>query len=542
MKRWNILSEYDSKLPLVDQILKNRGIIDVSEFLNSPPISNYFDKFSQELRDSFIKAKEIINNSISENKTIVIYGDYDVDGICSTSILFNTIKKELGYENILYFIPNRFEHGYGLSRKAIEDFNNIHKIGKSLFITVDTGITAQEEIKILKEMGHEVIVVDHHQKPDILPQADCFVWSEDVVASALSWILSKYLGSKDKRSIALAALATVTDVQPLLGFNRTIVKAGLSIMSQDPPIGIKELLKVSGRQGLEVTTYDLGWVIGPRINASGRIVDANESLQLFINDDLKQVSEIAQKLNSLNEDRQEKTLSMYELASTFEDKILPKIIFSESSDYHEGIIGLVAAKLSQKYYRPAVVISLSNGFGKGSVRSVKGFDVISFLRKFEPLFINLGGHPMAAGFSIEEGKLVELKQKIFECIDEYLSDELLIPELNIDLKIPTELVDMKVFNSLEKMKPFGMGNEEPVFLSEGLGIAEINTIGKENQHVRFKLFKDGKYFKAVYFDSFEKTRDFNFGDKIDVIYTIKKNEYNGNIYLDLIVKDLKKSI
>jgi single-stranded-DNA-specific exonuclease len=542
MKRWNILSEYDPKVSLVEQILKNRGVLNVSEFLNSPPVSNYFDKFPKELKESFNKAKDIILNSIKANKTIVIYGDYDVDGICSTALLYNTIKKELGYNNVLYFIPNRFEHGYGLSKKAIDDFNKLHQIEKSLFITVDTGVTAQEEIKILKELGHKVIVVDHHQKPDLLPSADCFVWSEDVVASVLSWILSKYLGSKDKKSIALAALATVTDVQPLLGFNRTIVKAGLNIMNQDPPAGIKELVKVSGRLGAETTTYDLGWVIGPRINASGRLVDANESLLLFINDDLEQISQIAQKLNSLNEDRQGKTLSMYELASTFEKGTLPKIIFSESSEYHEGIIGLVAAKLSQKYYRPAVVISLSNGFGKGSVRSVKGFDVISFLRKFEPLFINLGGHPMAAGFSIEEEKLIELKKKVFECVDEFLSDELLVPELNIDLKVPVELVDMKVFNTLEKMKPFGMGNEEPIFLSEGFGIAEINTIGKENQHVRFKLFKDGNYYKAVYFDSFEKTRELNFGDKINVVYTIKKNEYNGNTYQDLIVKDLRKSI
>ncbi len=541
MKRWNILSEYNPKVTLVEQILKNRGITDTQEFLSPPPVSNYFDKLNPDLRDSFSLAKKIIQAAINQNKTIVIYGDYDVDGICSTAILYNTIKKELGYQNILFFIPNRFEHGYGLSAKAIEDLTKKYNIGRSLFITVDTGITAQEEIKILKEMGHEVIVVDHHQKPDIMPQADCFVWSDNVVASTLSWLLSKYLGSKDKKIISLAALATVTDVQPLLGFNRTIVKAGLSILNTDPPAGIKALMKVAGREGSEITTYDLGWVIGPRLNASGRLVDADDSLFLFIDDDLDKISQIAQKLNSLNEDRQIKTQSMYELASSLETGKLPKIIFSESADYHEGIIGLVAAKLAQKYYRPTVVISLSGGFGKGSVRSIKGFDVIAFLRKFEPLFINLGGHPMAAGFSIEESKLIELKQKIFECIDDYISDEILIPDLMIDLKIPVDIVDLRIFDELEKMKPFGMGNDEPVFLSVGLGIAEINTIGKENQHVRFKLFKDGRYYRAIYFDSSEKTRDLKFGDKVDVVYTVKKNEYNGSTYLDLVIKDLKKA-
>jgi single-stranded-DNA-specific exonuclease len=544
MKRWNVLSEYISKVSLVEQILKNRGVSDIEEFLSSPPVSSYFAKLPPDLKDGFTQAKKIIENAISQNRTIVIYGDYDVDGICSTAILYNTIKKELRYENILFFIPNRFEHGYGLSEKAINDLHKKYNIDKSLFITVDTGITAQGEVKILKDMGHEVIIVDHHQKlkredADILPQADRIVWSDNVVASTLSWLLSKYLGSKEKKSISLAALATVTDVQPLLGFNRTIVKAGLSILNSDPPIGIKELMNVAGKKGAEITTYDLGWVIGPRLNASGRLVDADDSLSLFIEDDLDRISQIAQKLNSLNEDRQNKTQSMYELASSLEEGKLPKIIFSESADYHEGIVGLVAAKLAQKYYRPAVVISFSGGFGKGSVRSIKGFDVIAFLRKFEPLFINLGGHPMAAGFSIEESKLMELKQKVLECIDDYISDEILIPDLVIDLKIPIEMMDLSIFNELEKMKPFGMGNEEPIFMSEDLGIAEINTIGKESQHVRFKLFKDGKYFKAIYFDSSEKTKDLKFGDKIDVVYVVKKNEYNGNTYLDLVVKDLK---
>jgi single-stranded-DNA-specific exonuclease len=541
MKRWNVLSEYTSKVPFVDQILENRGVKDTLEFLSPPPVSNYFGKLPPNLRDSFIQAKKIIENAVDKNRTIIIYGDYDVDGICSTAILYNTIKKESGYQNILFFIPNRFEHGYGLSEKAIVELNKRYDINKSLFITVDTGITAQKEVKILKKMGNEVIIVDHHQKPDSLPRADCVVWSDNVVAATLSWLLSKYLGSKEKKTIALAALATVTDVQPLLGFNRTIVKAGLSILNSDPPAGIKELMKVAGKERAEITTYDLGWIIGPRLNASGRLVDADDSLSLFIEDDLEKLSQIARKLNSLNEDRQNKTQSMYELASLYEEGNVPKIIFSESADYHEGIVGLVAAKLAQKYYRPAVVISLSGGFGKGSVRSIKGFDITVFLRKFEPLFISLGGHPMAAGFSIEEKNLIELKRKVFGCIDNYIKDEILIPELVIDLKIPIEMINLNFFNELEKMKPFGMGNDEPIFLSEGLGIAEMNTIGKENQHVRFRLFKDGTYYKAIYFDGSEEIKDLRFGDKIDVVYVVKKNEYSGSTYLDLVIKDLQKT-
>ena len=542
MKRWNILSEFNPKVPVINQILKNRGITDIKGFVNFPTVSEYFSKLPQELKDGFNQAKEIVLKSIKENRTIVIYGDYDVDGICSTAILYNTIKDGLGYSNLTYFIPNRFEHGYGLSAKAIDTLISEHKLTNALFITLDTGITAQEEVKKLKDLGHSVDIVDHHQKPDILPGADCIVWYDVVVATTLSWLLSKHLGSKDSQYISLAALATVTDVQPLLGFNRTIVKAGLDVMNSNPLPGIKELMKISGRKDSVITTYDLGWVLGPRLNASGRMVDASDSLSLFIEKDPEKITESAQKLNSLNEDRQDKTTSMYEIASIDGNSEIPKIIISSSSDYHEGIIGLVAARLAQKYYRPSIVVSLSDGFGKGSVRSIKGFDVTAFLRKFEELFINLGGHPMAAGFSIEESKLGDLQKRINENINSSLPDELLIPELQIDLKIPASVVDINFFNELEKMKPFGMGNEEPAFLSENFGVAEVNSIGKENQHVRFKLYSEGKYYKAIYFDSSEKTKDIKFGDKVDVVYTLKKNEYNGSVYLDLIVKDLKPSI
>jgi len=541
MKRWNVLSEYNPKLPVVDQILNNRGITNVSEFINLFPVTEYFSKLPQELKDGFNLAKKIILEAIAQNKTIVIYGDYDVDGICSTAILYNTLKNELNYNNIIFFIPNRFDHGYGLSEGAIEEINKSHILEDALFVTVDTGITAQKEVAKLKKLGHTVIIVDHHQKPDMLPDADCVVWFDEVVATTLSWLLCKYLGSKDKQSVALAGLATVTDVEPLLGFNRTLVKAGLDVMNSNPPLGIKELMKIAGKKDSEITTYDLGWVLGPRLNASGRLVNASDSLTLFIESDPEKVSQSAQKLNSLNEDRQDKTSSMYEIAMSSNTGDLPKIILSESSEYHEGIIGLVAAKLVQKYYRPAIVISVSDGVGKGSVRSVKGFDVTAFLRKFEDLFINLGGHPMAAGFSIEKSKIEELRQKINACTNDYLTDEMLIPELTVDLKIPVSLIGMKLFNEIEKMKPFGMANDEPVFLTESFGIAEINTIGKENQHVKFKLYADGKYYKAIYFDSSEKTKDLKFGEKVNVVYTIKKNEYNGNVTLDLVIKDLKLS-
>ena len=540
MKRWNILSEYVSNKNISEQILLTRGITQVEDFINTPSISDYFSLFSVELKNSLKKAKNLIEEAIKSENTIVIYGDYDADGICSTAILYNTIKNERKYDPVIPFIPNRFEHGYGLSIKAIQKIIDEEKLSKgALFITVDTGVTATEEISFLKEKGFQVIVLDHHQKPEVLPSADCLVWDDQVVACSLAWLLSKVIGSKDLQSVSLVALATVTDLQPLIGFNRSVVKKGLEILNTKPPLGVSELIKAAGRTEAEITTYDLGWVIGPRLNASGRLVDAKDSLTLLTEKDGAKVKEAAQTLNNLNNERQSKTLEMYELASNYPEGELPKITFSENENYHEGIIGLVAAKLVQKYHRPAIVISLSDGFGKGSARSIKGVDIIKFLRLYEDLFENLGGHPMAAGFNIKKENITTLKNRMLSVVDEHISEEALIPDLIVDLKIPIEIVSLNLVNEIERLKPFGLGNEEPLFMSENLGVAEINSMGKDNQHLRLKLYQEGKNYKAVYFGGGQYAKDLKFGDRIDIVYSLKKNEYNGNVSVDLVLKDFR---
>ncbi len=542
MKRWNILSIYDPEKKVYAQILANRGITDIESFLNTPSIADYFSSYPLYLKVALKEAKEIILNTIKDQETIVIYGDYDADGICSTAILYQALVEELKYSHVYYFIPNRFEHGYCLSINAVEHFLKNNQVSaNALFITVDTGITAVNEVKYLKEKSYQVIVVDHHQKPKVLPEAEVIVWSDQVVASTLSWFLSRVIGAKDPATISLAALATVTDIQTLLGMNRSILKKGLEIFNTSPPLGIRELIKASGKAGSEITTYDLGWVIGPRLNASGRLVSAEDSLLLLTEKNEVKVKEIARRLNDLNNERQDKTIEMYNLAAVLSEGTLPKIIFSENENYHEGIIGLVAAKLVQKYYRPAVVISLSDGYGKGSARSVKGVDIISFLRHFEDLFENLGGHPMAAGFTIKQENISILKNRALEIIDEWVSEEMLVPELVVDLKIPAEIISMGTVEEIEKLKPFGLGNDEPVFLCENLGVSEINSMGKDNRHTRLNLYQGGSNYRAVFFDGAEKIKDLKFGDKIDLVFNLKKNCYNGKNYVDIVVRDFRKT-
>jgi len=313
-------------------------------------------------------------------------------------------------------------------------------------------------------------------------------------------------------------------------------------MNNNPPLGFKKLLEVSGKVTGEITTYEIGWIVGPRLNASGRLETAEDSIRLLTEKNEKVVEEMAEKLNTKNIQRQEKTLEMYEIASGVDEKNLPKIIFSSDKNYHEGVIGLVAAKLAQKYYRPSIVICLTGEYGKGSVRSIRGVNIIEILRNFEDLFIDLGGHPMAAGFTIDGKNISKLEKKLEKYAKENINEKLLVPTVDIDLEIPVNIINNKLLKDVERLKPFGIGNEQPVFLSGNLGIVGCDVIGKDRRHVKLNLYDGEKYYKAVYFGGAEYEKELKTGEKIDLVYTLKKNEYNGKEYIDLIVKDFRKVI
>ncbi len=568
MSSWSVLGKYEQGQDVIKLVLENRGFNTKTaqeEFLTPPPVSHFIKHLPPEVKSSLKNAKKIITDAMESELPIIIHGDYDADGVCATAILFNTLKFELKYEKTFAFIPNRFEHGYGLSHKSIDGV--LDKVTKSLqgllpekvlFITVDSGITAVEEIEYIKNLGHLVIVTDHHQKPKKLPSADELVWYDQIVGSTISWLVSRVLGSTDDQSLGLAALATVTDIQPLLGFNRTIVKEGLRILNTDPPLGIKKLAQsagikvgdkntsdyVGGESGSkEIGTYELGWVLGPRLNASGRLVDASDSLLLLVDKNEQILDVLAARLAEANNERQDKTSEMFDLAKDFQGEDssnLPKIIIAHDADFHEGIIGLVAAKLTQKYYRPAIVISTGELHGKGSVRSIPGVDIISILREFDDLFVDLGGHPMAAGFTIEIGRLEELKNVLAEYFTHNVNDELYEKTLEVDLELPIKLVNLELLTDLEKLEPFGVGNSQPVFLSTAVTISGVNWVGKENHHLSLRLTDGQNFWKAIFFNAQENETAIKLtvGTKIDIVYKLKKNEYQGKITVDLQVVDL----
>lgn len=547
MYRWNVLSKYTTAKELVRQLLDARGIIGEKEqdtFLNPPTLSYWFKNLPKDFLQSLKCAKNEIEKAISKGNYILIHGDYDVDGVCAGAILYNTIKNELGYDQITTFIPNRFEHGYGLSKKSITSALGTvppEKLKDTLLITVDSGVTSVNEVDYLKKLGCKVIITDHHQKPKKLPDAHCLVWNDQIVGASIAWLLSKVLGSKDNDNLALCAIATIADLQPVIGFNRTIVKAGLQIINTTPPPGIKALLEVAGKANSKITTYDLGWIVGPRLNASGRVEDASNSVDLLTQKDPEKLTNIAWKLNKINSQRQDKTIEMYELASAISSEKLPKIIISHHENYHEGIIGLVASRLVQKYYRPSIVISTGSDIAKASVRSIPGVNIIEMLREFDDLFISLGGHPMAAGFSIETQNIAILKSKLEAHADLKLNEELFEQSLDIDMELPVKEINIELIKNIDNLKPFGIGNGQPVFASYTLGLTAIDFMGQERNHVRLKLFDNQTSYKAVFFNGTDAVKDLTIGDYVDIAYTLKENQYNGNVYIDLILKDIKKS-
>ncbi|MFH1899062.1 MAG: single-stranded-DNA-specific exonuclease RecJ [Patescibacteria group bacterium] len=544
MVKWNILGKYKEGNDVVLEILKQRGIADKEDFLKDRSLKECVEQMSADFRQSLKKASNYIKESMSLGRMIVVFGDYDSDGINAAAILYNFLKKEKGYDKVSYFIPNRFDHSYGISKPAIDDV--LKEVGSKapvLFITVDVGITAFDEVAYIKKLGNFVVLTDHHQKPEELPNADCIVWNDSVCGAMISWLLTRFLGSKDKNSISMAALATVTDLQKLTGFNREVVKKGLMVLNSTPPLGLKKLLEVSGKEVVEITSYELGWVLGPRLNASGRMETAKDSIRILVEDDKEVLSELAESLNSKNIQRQEKTLEMYEVAADFDKKgkkKLPKVIFSSDKKYHEGIIGLVAAKLVQTYYRPAIVMCIMDDYAKGSVRSITGVNIIEMLREFSDMFIDLGGHPMAAGFTIDKKEIPQFEKKFLKYAESKIEERFLTPTLNVDMKIPTDIINEKLLNEIERMEPFGIGNEQPLFVSEAFGIVNSDIIGKDKRHLKLSLYDGNKYYKAIYFGGAEHEKDLKVGEKIDLVYTLKKNEYNGNKYVDLVVRDFRK--
>lgn len=507
--KWNILSKNNENI--IDTLLKNRGIKDKKEFLNPKP-----PEFKLTLGKSLTRIKKAIKNQ----EKIVVYGDYDADGICATAIIWETLNS-LGAK-VLPFIPSREKEGYGLSIEGIKS------IDANLIITVDNGIVANEAVDYANKNKIDIIIIDHHERPKKIPKAFAIVHTTKLCAAGIAYFFSKKLVKNP--SLELAAIATITDLLPLTEVNRSLVKYGLESLKDTQRVGLRAILEVAGIE--KVGTYEIGFMIGPRLNASGRIESALTALRLLCTNNKGKAKELAKLLNETNKDRQEMTEKMTIHAKSLA-KIEGKIIVLEHESFHQGVIGLVAGKLVEQYYLPAIVIAKTDGISKASARSIAGFNIIEAIRACDEILLNAGGHPMAAGFSIETSRISEFRRLISDYAKEKITDDLLERSLRVDCVLKLNQITMDLYQEIQKMAPFGMGNPEPVFASS-VTIDNIRAVGQEGKHLKLVV----NSLDAIGFNLGNWLPKIKVGDSVKIAYSISLDTFNFNHKLQLKVRDI----
>ena len=548
--QWKLLNdmEINNAKDLIKIISENRQIKNISEFID-PPDPVEFLKTNKEMKSLVIKhvisAKKLILQAIKDGREIIIHGDYDVDGQTATAILWKTIYEDLGYKNVKPFIPNRFDDGYGLSMKSLNQIGAALSKRAALIITVDCGIVSEKEVKEAKKRGFTVIITDHHETDKKIPKADEVVHTTKATGAGISWILSNELSPEtSNKKLGLAALGTICDLQPLTGFNRSIVKHGLHQLNIEMPIGINALSQIAGIKG-KIGEYEAGWQIGPRLNATGRMEDAMDSLRLLSTNSMEQAMKLSKKLNSLNTQRQEKTIkdtfnAIKQIEEGVTDILLNNFIVTADKNYHEGIIGLIAGKLTQKYNKPSIAIAINEkeDIAKGSARSIAGISIVEVLRKFEELFIGLGGHEMAAGFSIKPSNIKKLKDKLSKLND--WNSKIFQKTLKIDAILNPNLINLNSLNEIYKLKPFGAGNHEPVFCSKNITIISSSKFGKENDHLKlFLKDQNNNEFTALSFGDGKSQDIIDDTKNVDIAYSLSENTWNGKTTIEIKLKDMK---
>src|SRR3989344_6771058 len=543
---------------IIKQLLLNRGFKGKSEIENFFSPGNPQDiKISDiEIEESQLKkAVKRIQKAIEEKQQIVVYGDYDVDGICATAIVWETLD-ELGAKATPY-IPSRFTEGYGLSQIGIENLLSQNPEVK-LIITVDSGIVAHEGVEYASKQGIDVIITDHHQKGEDPPKAYAIVHTAKISGSGVAWFLCHSLIENCKRlhrdagkienlseeHLALAALGTISDVLPLVGFNRSIATWGLRELRNTPRLGIKAICEEASLNQEEIDTYHIGFMISPRINAAGRVEHAMDSLRLLCARNPEKARELARKLGATNRLRQEKTELVVKHVDELHGKIwkdgnLPKLLFVQHESYEEGVIGIAAGRLVDQYHRPSIVVSKGEEFSKASARSVPGVNIIELLRSAgEEFFKSVGGHPMAAGFTFETSKLEALVQRLTQIAEEKIPDDVLVKTTKFDLEIDFEDINIDLYSELLKFMPFGFGNPEPTFQTKNVKVVDAKPVGRDGSHLKLSLSQNDIRFDAIAFKMGNLIHQLS-NKPIEVIYSIDMNEWNNKRSLQLKVRNIK---
>jgi len=566
------LSEALALSPLCTKLLIRRGYTDVVRAKNflSKEITGFHSPF---LMKDMEKATAIVKDSLQKKDKTLIWGDYDVDGVTASTILYKYFKA-LGFD-VDYYIPRRLDEGYGLNTDAIAEFA---KNGGKLLITVDCGITADEEISFAKELGIKVIVTDHHECRKTLPEADAvvnpkrhdcnypfkelagvgvafkFICACEMVLKSLSHHEALELALKNYADFT--SIGTIADVMPIADENRLIVNLGLFDISNTSNVGLSALIDDAGiysksYKKRKISSTTIGFVLAPKINAAGRMGTSRSAVDLFLTDSREKAAELAGELSRINKERQ--TLENVILNQAIEkiesefDFDNDKVIILSDNDWHHGVIGIVASRITEKYNLPAILVSFKNegheiteNLGKGSGRSIRGFNIVEALNKCSDILLKFGGHELAAGLSVDRKNFDEFKRRMNSYANEAFLNIDGAKSIEIDCKVSPDEITVETANEISKLEPFGLSNPVPIFYAENMIISSIVSIG-ENKHTKITLKKDGKYFVALFFGRPAKTLPYTDGDIVDVVFNIDINNFKNQQTVQMIIRDIRLS-
>ncbi len=566
-KKWvlhtKISSSVNRKLrkypSMIRQLLINRGISSQKkadmyfaskDFIFHDPLKIY------QIKKAAIK----ILTWIKEGKKIFIHGDFDVDGICATSILWDFLYRYLKAD-VTPYVPSRFREGYGMSDKSIK---NIQDQGGEAIITVDCGIKDDDLIEKWSKKGMEFIVTDHHElkkerKKIILPEKALAIVHpdhpkgkypfKDISGTTVAWKLISVLNDECKKNsfiddyLDLVSLSTVCDVMPLLDENRSILKAGLEAVHNTKRIGLQRLISEAGLRIDKIEPYHMGFIIGPRLNAAGRLDHAIDAIRLLVTRSAIQARGISEKLNSLNYQRQKIQEDIFKQAilQIEQQGIEHRLYFVWGDDWSEGVIGIVAGKLCERYHRPVLVATKAEEGYKGSARSIEGFSIIDAINTQSDLLDRFGGHPQAAGFTVKAENIEQFRDNLLYIADHELSDQDIEGEEMADCIISVSDIDWDLVGLLEKFAPFGYGNLKPRFILRSVRLSDVKLVGSDKKHVKFDVVnkEDGTYFPCIGFNLADKLKLLTRRKKLDLLFSLDINEWNGSKRIQLIIKDIK---
>jgi len=548
------LAKYPAQNRVILQLLLNRGLSEKGEidaFLH-PEYSNLHDPF---LFRDMQKLVDRVQVARDKSEKVFIYGDYDADGVCSSILIVETLKK-IGIKDVEAYIPHRDKEGYGLNKDAMK---YITDQGAKLLITVDCGTSNVAEVALAREKGIDVIILDHHEEPPELPQDVCAFLNPHlsgekypfkglaavgVVFKVVQALTKSFdLGeAHSKWMLDLVAIATVADMMDLQDENRILVKFGLVVLNKTERLGLQALIAAMDKTGSELGTYEIGFMIAPRLNAVGRLEHADSAYQLLESHDSDVVNKLAATLNQTNTTRQAETARILKEAIDQVQSQLQKnkVLVAIGDNWQGGIVGLVSGRITEKYHRPSVVITRGEKGPQGSGRSIEGFNITDALEKSSEYLERFGGHEGACGFTLKsEDVLDDFKASLNKIADNVLSEKDLVKEVNVDMELTFDEISLDLVQQIEALAPFGIGNLTPKFVSFGVRVESVSLVGG-GKHMKLRLGQNKASLSAIAFGFGENWQNkLNEGDLIDLVYEVSVNEWQGRRNVDLKVNDIK---